>query len=469
MGKSQITIEDSIFCKASKDLIPHIRPCLKYQSVFWRQGPFRRERKTSDAYFIVYGKFLAGLLPKVIDHLQSKNINFEIEGKFKNIIPTKEPKDFFKPLLEQGFRKEQVKLQIELINKAILKQRGIVLAPTAFGKSIVFFGLLSTFPKSKILILCHSIDIVNQIYDDLIVYNKKFDDCCVLGGGKKDWKGHRIVVSTIQTFVKFNPDDYCEYFDITIVDECHHLQAGRKSQYGTVLQANLSPMRIGFTATLPKEKEKLLSLEGLLGPVIGEITIKEASEKGIIAKPKIKLIPVPYNINIAQFKSYKDLYKHGIVENRARNKLIAKEAKELSNKGKTVLIMIKEIKHGELIQSVGKDVFGLDMVFVQGSTEGETRTEIKRLLDDKKIKVVITSAIWKEGVNIPTLSSIINAMGGKSSIQVLQSVGRGLRIAPGKDSVIIIDFLDCYKYLAEHAIKRITIYAENGWEMSGVY
>ncbi len=467
MGKSQITIEDSIFCKASKDLIPHIKPCLKYTSVFWRQGPFRKERKTSDAYFIVYGKFLAGLLPKVIDHLQSKNIDFKIEGKFKKIIPTKDPKDFFKPLLKKGFRKNQVDLQIELINKAILYQRGIVLAPTAFGKSVIFFGLLSTFPKNKILILCHSIDIVNQIYEDLVKY--EFDDCCMLGAGKKDWKGHRIVVSTIQTFVKFNPDDYCEYFDITIIDECHHLQAGRKSQYGTVLQSNLSPMRIGFTATLPKEKEKLLSLEGLLGPVIGEVSIKEASEKGIIAKPKIKLIPVPYNINIAQFKSYKDLYKHGIVENRARNKLIAWEARELSNAGKTVLIMIKEIKHGELIQSIGKDVFGLDMVFVRGSTEGETRTEIKRLLDDKKIKVVISSSVWKEGVNIPSLNSIINAMGGKSSIQTLQAIGRGLRIAKNKDSVIVIDYLDPYKYLAEHAIKRITIYAENGWEMAGVY
>ncbi len=466
MGKSQITIEDSIFCKASKDLIPLIKPCLKYQSVFWRPGPFRRERKTSDAYFIVYGKFLAGLLPKVIDHLQSKNIDFEIEGKFKNIIPTKDPKEFFKPLLKKGFRKNQVDLQINLINKAILYQRGIVLAPTAFGKSIVFFGLLSTFPKSRILILCHSIDIVNQIYDDLIKY--EFTDYCVLGGGKKDWKGHKIVVSTIQTFVKMKPEDYCEYFDITIVDEVHHVNS-RKSQYGTVLQSNLSPMRIGFTATLPKEKEKLLSLEGLLGPVIGEITIKEASEKGIIAKPKIKLIPVPYNINIAQFKSYKDLYKQGIVENRARNKLIAKEAKELSDQGKTVLIMIKEIKHGELIQSIGKDIFGLDMVFVQGSTEGETRTEIKRLLDDKKIKAVISSSVWREGVNIPSLSAIINAMGGKSSIQTLQSIGRGLRIAKNKDSVIIIDYLDPYKYLAEHAIKRITIYAENGWEMSGVY
>ncbi|KKN67717.1 hypothetical protein LCGC14_0458650 [marine sediment metagenome] len=464
----KITIEDSIFCKASKDLIPHIRPCLKYKSVYWRQDPFRRERKTADAFFIVYGKFLAGLLPKVIDHLQSKNIDFEIKGRFKNIIPTKDPKDFFKPLLKKGFRKNQVDLQINLINKAIEKQRGIVLAPTAFGKSIVFFGLLSTFPKSKILILCHSIDIVNQIYDDLIVYNKEFDDCCVLGGGKKDWKGHRIVVSTIQTFVKFNPDDYCEYFDVTIIDEVHHVN-NRKSQYGQVMQSNLSPMRIGFTATLPKEKEKLLSLEGLLGPVIGEVTIKEASEKGIIAKPKIKLIPVPYNINIAQFKSYKDLYKHGIVENRARNKLIAWEARELSNKGKTVLIMIKEIKHGEFIQSIGKDIFGLDMVFVQGSTEGETRTEIKRLLDDKKIKVVISSSVWKEGVNIPTLSAIINGMGGMSSIQTVQVIGRGLRIAEGKDSVIIIDFLDQYKYLAEHAIKRITIYAENGWEMSGVY
>lgn len=448
----KIQIIDSIICKSDKELIPHIVPCLEYQKEFWRQGQFRKIQKTYMASFINKrtGVFLSGFLPRIKKFLNDKNVPFKIEGEFERII-------FGKSQNLPGITLRED--QENLIRKAYEKQRGVILSPTGSGKTIIASGFMSMFPASNILFLCNSIDIIKQTYKEL--KKLKFEDITVLGDGKKNWGTARIVVSTIQTFVKLKPEDYCEKFDIVIVDEVQDVS--RKGQFSEVLQNLLSPIKIGLTATFPKDKERALSIEGLLGPVIGEITIQEGVDLKIIAKPKIILVPVPEK-KINSYK-YKDIYQAGIIENRIRNKLIGKIVKEIIEKKQTVLIMVKEIIHGENIQELAKDLFGVDIEFVQGKTESESRMQLKELLEKGKTKAVVCTAVWKKGINIRSLQNIINACGGKSEIQVLQFLGRGLRRTETKSSVKIYDFLDSAKYLAEHSILRLKIYVENGWEI----
>jgi len=449
----KIQIIDSILCKADKEVIPYITPCLEYKKEFWKQGQYRKVQKTYMANFLDRrtGIFLSGLLPKVVESLTNKNVPFKIEGEFERIVFGKKPK-----LPGITLRPDQE----NLIEKAYKNQRGVILSPTGSGKTVVAAGFLSMFPKSRMLLLCHSVDIVNQTYEEFKKFG--FKDIAVLGGGRKIWEGARIVVSTIQTFVKFDPKIYCDYFDIVIVDESHHV-IDRKSLYGQVLQNLLSPVKIGFTATLPTGKEKLFSLEGLLGPVIGEVTIQDGIDLGIIAKPEILLVPVPEK-KIDSYK-YRDIYKEGIVENRIRNKLIVKIVKELVEKEETILIMVKEIAHGELIQNLAYDLFDIDIEFVQGATETENRIQLKELLERGKTKAVICTSVWREGINIKSLQNIVNACGGKSSIMTLQAIGRGLRRTETKSSVKIYDFVDIGKYISEHFANRLQIYLNLGWEI----
>jgi superfamily II DNA or RNA helicase len=58
---------------------------------------------------------------------------------------------------------------------------------------------------------------------------------------------------------------------------------------------------------------------------------------------------------------------------------------------------------------------------------------------------------------------VFNAGGGKAEIAVLQIPGRGLRLAPGKTEIIIVDFIDSAKYLSEHFAERMNIYSGKGW------
>ena len=449
----KITIIDSIICKADKELIQHITPCLQYPQVFWKQGPYKRTQKKSIGYFIHKGTgiFLTGLLPKVRDFLFDKKIQYSLEGSLNWIDPDNEPH-----LKGITLRPDQMKL----IGRMEHFHRGIIISPTGSGKTIIALGFMSMFPEAKILFLCHTLDLIDQTIDELKKFG--FRNVSKLGSGNKKWKGSRIVVSTIQTFIKLDPEEYCDYFDITIIDEAHHC-VDRKGQYGTVMQSNLSPVKIGFTATLPKGQQKLLSMEGLLGPVIGEVTIQEGIDLKIMAKPTITLVSIPYSTKISGHTKYQDLYSKGIVNNRTRNKIISGLVKDRTEEDKTVLIMVKEIVHGENIQKIAKDIYDIDIEFVRGSTDSEARNLTKKLFNQKKIKAVISTAVWREGVNIPTLDCIINAVGGKSEIMTLQAIGRGLRKTDEKDTVEIIDFLDPYRYLAEHCIQRLNVYKNNNW------
>lgn len=454
-----ITYIDSIHSQISKDQIKELRDALAYESVFYRQGAFSKSRHASQSYLLNLrsGIFLSGLTLRIQKYAQKKKINLVIDQyKKEEILPEQEPK-----INGIIFRDDQ----IDLIQKALKYQRGVIHAPTGVGKTVIAAGIASCFKSKNILFLCHTKSIIDQSCKRFEEYGFK-NISKIHGESKSDL--NQITFATIQSFVKLNPDIYSTFFDIVLVDECHHIAAPKgkdrvPSQYGKVFEELLAPIKIGFTATLPKiknDKKKLFTIEGYLGPVIGKITINECKEIGILAKPIIKLIPVPENNNIRQIRSYKDIYKKAIIESNIRNLLIVNEVEKRADK--TILIMVKEIEHGNQLLKLLKQV-KIKSEFVRGSTESENREKIKNLLNRKKIKCVIATAVWREGIDIPSLDCVINACGGRSETMTLQSIGRGLRKTNEKSEVEIIDFLDPYKYLAEHAIQRISIYSKNNW------
>ena len=85
------------------------------------------------------------------------------------------------------------------------------------------------------------------------------------------------------------------------------------------------------------------------------------------------------------------------------------------------------------------------------------------------MKCAIVTRIWREGINIKSLGSIILAKGGKGSEEsggweaTLQTIGRCLRKCEGKEYAVVVDILDPYRYLAEHTIERMQVYVKMGW------
>lgn len=437
-----------------------VAPCLVYKKEYWHQGPFAMERSEDTKTMMWGAKILTGHVPRILDYCEYKKITVSFlqngsgrEGESTTLIT---------PPLVSGvsFRPDQLKL----IESAVTHRRGILKAPTGTGKTILAMGIMSCFPQSKILILCHNVSLVTQMAEELGKFG--FTGVSMLHGKSKPDEDSRILVATMQSYVKI-ASRHSNAWDMLLIDEAHHVSS-LTGIYAKILSQTFSPIRLGFTATLPDHEETKLVMEGLLGPVIDEVTIEDAVELGLLAKPHIRILPVPFSDRVRSLSGYKNIYSEGVVHNRARNRLIAKTAVEYALEGMTSLIIVTQIEHGLNIQEMARNIYQMEIPFVRGSTEADVREEIKKGLKEKDVKSVICVAggigVWREGINIPSLNVIINASGGKSELALLQVLGRGLRLDEGKTEMDFVDFFDrSHPKLIEHFGERICVYSENGW------
>jgi len=450
MNTKTITVMNPVYCQASKDLIPHIAKFLEFKKTIILPSPKGKRKRIVPAYAInrKTGQFLTGLLPRVEKSLANRNFGITVENESEQLTILNPKVDSIGEITLRDYQKT-------IIRNAITKGRGIIQAATGAGKTIIAMGIINSYGSTKkVLFLCHSVAIINQVsveMEKLGIKTSRFT------GKEKDLSG-QVVCATIQTMSRI-AKNYSTYFDMIIVDEAHHCFSD-KSSYGKFLKVNTAPARFGFTATLHKEKEKVLFSEGLLGPVLNKFSIKEGVRRKVLVKPKVRLEKVPYNTAIANYRKYSDIYVNGVVKNLTRNRIILKNITRYNEQGKTCLVIVKEIEHGNQLLKLFENA-GQQAVFVQYATED--KEQIRQLFIKKKIKTVIATATWKEGIDIPTLDVIVYAAGLKSEISTLQGIGRAFRLAEGKEEAIIVDFLDPYHYLASHCIHRLQIYQDQGW------
>ena len=469
----QYEILDPVWSKISKQDIPLIEKCLLYEKDRWVLGDGgRREKKIEPACFIDRrnGRFLTGFLPRIKLYCQTNNI--PLEGIDVEIYEREQEPSLPGIILRPD--------QLRILKQVSEHQRGIIKSPTGSGKTVLAGAIRSMWPSARMVFLCHTIDLLTQTYK-VFVNDFKFKDVFILGGGAKkesfNWPDYpSTLICTCQTYEKMDLKNHFDWADIVIIDEAHHINAG--GRYSRILERSLALIRIGVTATPPKTGTKEADiLEGYLGPIIGEFTLQEGIETGVLAKPIINLIPVPYSEEIGDVWNYRDtkdenenlvkgVYRLGIVENRARNRLILTEAHKYVKKGESVLIMVAtNTDHGKILSEMAHDLFDMDVPFVYGEMPKDERVRIKDALENKEILCVIANVVFHEGINIPSLNTIINSSGqGSKEKTTLQIIGRGLRTTETKKVVKIIDFLDPYRrYLAHHCISRLITYAEQGW------
>jgi len=445
MKQINITIHDSVWSEATtgKELL---KPCLSFPAEYWQKKQFGKQMKSyRKSLFEGRSKlFLTGFINKIQQYCLNQKIELSITNN--NLIkPIKTKKE---PYIEGlNIKDGKYSFQYELIIKAIESQRGVIKAATASGKTIIMLGLISCFPKKKILFL-------SDTYVPITQFKKELED--------RNFPTNNITATTIQSQYRKPLDEHDKY-DIILIDECHGV-SNLSGMYAKVLKNSLAPIRLGFTATLPRTLEGKLALEGLLGPVIGELTIQEGTERGVLAVPKIIIREVPENSSLKQLRGYQNVYKKAVVENKIFNRLICKDTKAEIDKGKTVLILVIEIQHGKNLVKMAKELFDFNLIFVRGSTEAEAREKIRLQMNDKKVKAVVATAVFRKALNIRSLDTVINACGGKSEVVTLQSIGRGLRKTKDKEFVKIIDYFNPnHYYLVDHFGRRLSLYFRESW------
>jgi superfamily II DNA or RNA helicase len=442
------------------------------------------------------GHFLTGFKSRITEAAHNQCIVL----RWKHYIPEEVISIKLPKVKNVQFREDQIRV----INNAVTGKRGVLKAPARTGKTVVAAGIFSMFSQSNCLFLMHTKDLLYQTYEELQRFGYK--DIGLVGDGKKDWK-HRITVALHQSFIKLDPREYCDYFDIVVVDECHHVSS-LDSNYSKILTKMLAPYRIGLTATPSPDPYKNMCMEGLLGPIIGEVTMEEAQILGLQAKPRVRIVRVPPNNTIKNLKTYWESYMLGVVRNRARNRMIVEVTRDYLELDMTVLILVKRVQHGIILEDMFKLLMPDHTVpFLCGGLDTDSAQQIKRLekkvketshdllkvtwtetlqdlknlrqqvrerskhrneyrhlINERKVKCIIVTNIWNEGINIPTLNVVINAAGGKSETQTIQSASRSLTGHDDKEEGIIVDFFDNNsKYFIDHFGERFSLYCEMGW------
>jgi len=428
---------------------------LAFEDVFYKPTPYGPKKavqyyktmvsKSKSGYFIP-----TGLLMHAVAILESEKIKYEIIGEQEK-LPVKKPK-----LKGITFRDDQERM----IDSALQKQRGVLIAPTGTGKSILALGIMSALPKkAKILFLAHTVDLVKQFKADCEKYG--FDTGLVQGQSKDISK--RVTCATIQTISKLDWREISDHWDTVLIDESHKVSSV-KNRYSDFLQRQLAPMKIGFTATIPKEGEARWCSDAFIGPPIDEVTMDEGVENEMLTPPIVKILTYQRVHGDPNIRQYKDYYNTFIVNNPTRNRLIVKAAKHHIDKGQSVLIFVSKISQGDILQQLAKDK-GLTVPFYRGQSPSDEREDALKRMKSKDILACICTTIWKEGINIPPLNVIINASGGKSDIQTIQVIGRGTRKFEDKDKLIVYDFVDPYRYIADHFCLRLLMYKNLKWEV----
>lgn len=439
---------------AEEGALEALRPYLSFTAVYYKPGPFKKERKEYQKLVVkTYKKgllFLTGFVPTVSFALRKAGFGTKFER----------PDYGIRYLIDFGLKNITLDdAQTRLILAALETGRGVLRAPTGIGKTEMGLAISRALANYRILWLCHTKTLLKETAERF--FQEGFTKVGEVGDGSLQIEGRNPIIATRQTIIKHMPQ-LCDLPDAVIVDEVHHV-SGFKSEYHEILTNLLAPIRIGLTATTPETPEAKLAVEGLIGPVIESISLEEGQKMGRLAVPVIRVLKSPLNRAVTDLRRYPDVYEHGVVLNQERHHLIMNKAREHSDKGESVLIIVHRIVHGEQLQAVA-DLLNLRCVFIHGDTETDVREKVKNQLKAKDHRVVICTTIWKEGVNIPSLNVIINAAGGRSEIATLQVIGRGLRRTKEKDKVYIYDIFDpSHRFLISHFGERYSLYCDMGW------
>ena len=361
----------------------------------------------------------------------------------------KQYSDEFKIVQDDGFLKfNDLKLspklrpyQVDSIIELSLNHGGILAMPTGSGKTLTAIEFLKTVIFKKTLVVVHTRDLLQQWEEELVDLNS-------------DGSGKIVQVKTYQSLnSKKNKVDLKEY-DVVIWDECHHVSAN--VLFKLAIKCS-NAVLVGLSATPYRAyKPETMKINAALGEIVYSISIRELIDQGYLCDAEVRVIKDIDYPHIEYWDEYPDVVQKCIVENQSRNDAICSTALEESYNG-TVLILVEKIEHGETLYKILKEKED-KIIFVHGSSK--EREQIFTDVKAGKYNIVIATKIYGEGVNITRLKTLILAGGGKSSVAIIQKIGRLLRLFLGKDKAIIYDFADDVKYLKKHFQKRYDIYKE---------
>ena len=422
------------------------------------------------------GQIYVGLLSYIKEFCERNDIECVVAKDVddSDSLDIKKVTDFVKSLKpkSKGKELELRDYQLNAIQYALSNHRGMLVSPTASGKSLIIYALIRFYhyllKDKKILILVPTTSLVEQMYSDFIDYGWSDKYLHRIYQGHEKETNKPVIISTWQSLFKLDKK-YFEKFGCVVGDEAHLF----KSKSLTTIMTKLidCKYRFGMTGTLDGTQTHRLVLEGLFGKVEKVTTTKELMDKDTLANLKIKCIVLKHkqeDCKVVKDLKYSEELQY-IVAHNTRNQFITRLCDKL--RGNTLCLYQLVEKHGVGLYNAMKD-FDRKVFFIHGGTDTETREQIREITEKETNAIIVASyGTFSTGINIRNLHNVVFASPSKSRIRVLQSIGRGLRRPNmGEVHTTLLDIADDFTYndrknfTLNHFLERINIYNEEEFD-----
>lgn len=314
-------------------------------------------------------------------------------------------------------------------------RKTLLVLPTGCGKTIVFADVAKTCVQNgdRVLILAHRGELLDQAADKI---KKSTGLKCAVEKAEESCLGswYRIVVGSVQSMMREKrlaqfPETY---FDTIIIDEAHHCIS---DSYQKVINHFPDAKVLGVTAT--PDRGDMKNLGTVFETLAYEYTLPKAIKEGYLSP--IRAVTIPLKVDLRNVGMQSGDFKAGDLGTALDPYLssIAEEMKKYCADKKTV-VFLPLVKTSQKFRDI-LNRNGFRAAEVNG--ESRDRAEILRDFEQDKYNVLCNSMLLTEGWDCPSVDCIVVLRPTKIRSLYCQMVGRGTRLAPGKDHLLLLDFL----------------------------
>ncbi len=338
--------------------------------------------------------------------------------------------------------------------------RGILVLPTAAGKTYIALKAIESL-RVQTLVVVPTLDLIDQWKKRISTYLGL--EAGAVGGGENDVR--MVTVSTYDS-AYLQAGTLGNRFMLIIFDEVHHLASPNYMQIG---QMYVAPYRMGLTATYERSDERHQLLPRVVGEPVYAIKVEKLAGEHLspysYQKVFVELTPEEqeeYENDMAVFKGY--LTERGITlrnaedfqrfimttgrDRKAREALLARNraVKVALNSNAKLTHLAEQLRvhrkekilvftlHNDLVYAISRR-FLIPAVTYQ--TPREERREILERFRSGIYKVIVTSQVLDEGVDVPDASVGLILSGTGSPREYVQRLGRLLRKVEGKRAKLV--------------------------------
>ena len=330
--------------------------------------------------------------------------------------------------------------QVEAVNavkNSFLKghHRVLMVLPTGCGKTVVFSEIARrTLEKgNRVLIIAHREELLDQARQKLWqVAGLRAD---IERANLHASAQSSVIVASVQTLCRevrlneFAPD----HFALIIIDEAHHALT---PSYKKVIDYFEKSYVLGVTATPDRADKQKLSK--VFEDLAYDYSIADAVNDGYLVRPVAQTVNLNIDLSKVRIKcgdydvnsTAKALYK--VLDE------IADAIKDVCATRRKVVVFLPLV---EISQNFAKcmQLRGIKAAEVNG--ESINRAEILADFAAEKYQVLCNSMLLTEGWDCPAVDCVVVLRPTKSRALYVQMIGRGMRLAPDKKDLLILDFM----------------------------